>query len=295
LGDVPTLISYGAQMVKDSALYKPTDKLENRVYGNFLAATAMLGHLCALYDRGVFQAGRLMSTLLFQLAIQRRSTNIPLLKQIGVFDSLRVSVDFRALSKNLPSGNMTALVGFMFGLAGKQGRLMPSAYWLPMFQNPGAVPTFAALFVEEWLNDPVIPTTQKTLSRKDLIEAVRDQDGGAHSDPDRKLQKSTEYVELINSFPISKMSHVKTPEGTEYPWEFLPPVTMPILRQISHELLSSLYSQIEVLKRIYLPSLVCTFNGTDLLGAFVPEGYPDMGLIYGKTPGVIARPIPENS
>jgi hypothetical protein len=48
----------------------------------------------------------------------------------------------------------------------------------------------------------VIPTTQKTLSRKDLIEAVRDQDGGAHSDPDIKLQKSTEYVELVNSFPV---------------------------------------------------------------------------------------------
>lgn len=286
-------LRHGAVMVEEPSTYTPTDKLENRVFANFLAATAMLGHLCALYDRGVFQAGRLMSTLLFQLAILRRSTNIPLLKQVGVFDSLRIVVDSSAQGKNLSSGNMSALVHLMFGLAGEQGKLAPAARWIPILQKPGAAPTFAALSIEEWLNDAVIPTAQKTLSRKDLIEAVRDQDGGAHSDPDAKLQKSTEYVELVNSFPISKMSHVKTSDGTEYPWELLPPVTMPILRQISHELLSSIYSQTDVSQRFYLPSLVCIFNGTDLKGAFVPEEYPDVGPIHGKTPAVIARSTAE--
>jgi hypothetical protein len=53
----------------------------------------MLGHLCALYDRRVFEAGRLMSNLLFQLAVKRRSTNTPLMEQVSIPDSFRVIVD----------------------------------------------------------------------------------------------------------------------------------------------------------------------------------------------------------
>jgi hypothetical protein len=44
---------------------------------------------------------------------------------------------------------------------------------LPAVLKPGPTPS--------WLEDPVIPTTQQTLSRGELILAVRDQDGGAHS------------------------------------------------------------------------------------------------------------------
>lgn len=51
-------------MNTDVSSYTPADKLDNRILRNFLSATAMLGHLCALYDSGVFEAGRLMSNLL---------------------------------------------------------------------------------------------------------------------------------------------------------------------------------------------------------------------------------------
>ena len=51
----------------------PADKNADRVLRNCVSAIAMLGHLCALYDRGVFEAGRLMSNLLFQLAVKQRS------------------------------------------------------------------------------------------------------------------------------------------------------------------------------------------------------------------------------
>lgn len=71
-------------MDEDVSSYKPTDKLDNRGLRNFLSATAMLGHLCGLYDRGVFEAGRLMSNLLFQLAVTRKSTNTPLLVSGGL-------------------------------------------------------------------------------------------------------------------------------------------------------------------------------------------------------------------
>jgi hypothetical protein len=65
---------------------------------------------------------------------------------------------------------------------------------------------------------------------------------------------------------------------------------MPLLRQISHELLSAIYSQTDVRECFYLTSLVCTFRGTELLGAFVPEGYVNIGPVHGKTPAVIPRP-----
>jgi len=55
--------------------FVPTDKNAHRSLRNCASAIAMLGHLCALYDRGVFEAGRLMSNLLFQLAIRKRPSS----------------------------------------------------------------------------------------------------------------------------------------------------------------------------------------------------------------------------
>jgi hypothetical protein len=277
-------------MNRDASSFTPTDKLENRALRNFLSATAMLGHLCALYDRGVFEAGRLMSNLLFQLAVKRKQTNTPLLEQARIPDTFRIVVDEKTLSSNLPSAaTLSPLVGLMFGLRPDAGKMVPAAHWLPAVLSPGPAPTFAALSVDAWLDEPVIPTTQKTLSRRDLINAVRDQDGGAHSDPDAKLQKSIAYVELVNSFPASKAAHIQTPEGITFAWELLPPVTMPLLRQISHELLSAIYSQTDVREVIYLPSLVCIFEGTILKGACMPEGYSNIGPVHGKTPAVVRR------
>ena len=272
-------------------LYKPTDKLNDRAVRNFMSAVAMLGHLCALYDQGVFEAGRLMSNLLFQLAVKRKSTNTPLMEQVEIKDTFRVMVDSATLGSNLaPNATMTSLASLMFGLrTGTSGRLEPAAYLLPAVFKPGPATSFAALSIEGWLDDPVIPTTQKVLSRRELIVAVRDQDGGAHSDTDVKLQKSIAYVELINSFPISKSSSIQTPDGTAFAWDLLPPVTMPILRQTSHELLSAIYSQTDLRDKLYLPSLVCLFVNTDLRGAFIPEGYPNVGAVHGKNPGVVKR------
>ncbi len=58
-------------MNADEPPYKPADKLANRTVRNFMSAVAMLGHLSALYDCGVFEADRLMSNLLFQLMTRR--------------------------------------------------------------------------------------------------------------------------------------------------------------------------------------------------------------------------------
>jgi hypothetical protein len=163
----------------------------------------MLGHLCALYDRGVFEAGRLMSNLLFQLAVKRKQTNTPLLEQARIPDTFRIVVDEKTLSSNLPSAaTLSPLVGLMFGLRPDAGKMVPAAHWLPAVLSPGPAPTFAALSVDAWLDEPVIPTTQKTLSRRDLINAVRDQDGGAHSDPDAKLQKSMPMSSWSTPFPL---------------------------------------------------------------------------------------------
>lgn len=277
-------------MNTDVSSYTPADKLDKRILRNFLSATAMLGHLCALYDRGVFEAGRLMSNLLFQLAVKRKR-NTPLLEQAGVLDTFRIIVDTKTLGSNVPStATMSPLVGLLFGLRSDAGKMVPAAYWLPAVLNPEpAPPAFSALSIDAWLDDPVIPTTQKVLSRRDLINAVRDQDGGAHSDPDSKLQRSIGYVELVNSFPASKAAHIQIPAGITFAWELLPPVTMPILRHISHELLSAIYSQTDVREVVYLPSLVCIFEGTNLKGACVPEGYSRIGPVHGKTPAVIQR------
>jgi hypothetical protein len=247
--------------------YEPINKLDNRISRNFLSATAMLGHLCALYDRGVFEAGRLMANLLFQLGVTRKGTNTPLLRQISVPDTFQIVVDATTVGSNMRAdATMSPLVGLMLGLRPEADKIIPAAFWVPAVLKPGPVPSFAALSIESWLDDPVIPTTQKILSRRDLISSVRDQDGGAHSDPDAKLQKSIGYVELVNQFPASKQSKIQTPEGVTFAWELLPPVTMPILRQISHEILSAIYSRTDIRQHFQSPSLICLFEGTDLKG-----------------------------
>jgi len=123
--------------------YTPTDKLGNRPARNFLSAVAMLGHLCALYDRGVFEAWRLMSNLLFQLAVKRRSTNTPLMKQVGIADSFRVIVDTATLGSNLPqNATMTTLATLIFSLRTESpGHLVPAAHLL---QIRNAYRTFRA-------------------------------------------------------------------------------------------------------------------------------------------------------
>jgi hypothetical protein len=65
---------------------------------------------------------------------------------------------------------------------------------------------------------------------------------------------------------------------------------MPILRQIAHELLSAIYSQTDIRNGLYIPSLVCLFEGSELKDAFVPDDYPTVGPVHGKTPGVVQRP-----
>jgi hypothetical protein len=273
-----------------SEIATPAGKGADRALRNFLSASAMLGHLCALYDRGVFEASRLMSNLLYQLAVRRRN-NRPLIDQVVEVAHFRVTVDRSVLSSAMrPQAFSSPLVGLMFGLkAGESGVLGPAAYWLPAALKPGAPEGFRTLTLEEWLDDPVIPTSQRTLSRRDLILYVRDQDGGAHSDPDARLANSTDYVELVNSFPMSKASAIEVPGARTLVWDLLPPVTLPLLRQISHEMLSAIFSQTDVRKIVYLPSLVCLFEGEVLKGAFVPEDYPPMPAVHGKPPGTMSR------
>ena len=169
--------------------------------------------------------------------------------------------------------------------------MRPAASWIPAVLRPTKAPQeFVDLSIDEWLDDRVIPTTAKMLSRRELIVAMRDQDGGAHSDPDSKLAKSPDYLELVNSFPCSKESHICTPVGMTLVWDLLPPITMPLLRQIGHEMLSAVWSQTDIRDAVYIPSLVCCFRSGEMLGAFVPEDYPDVGLVNGKKPAAIRRP-----
>lgn len=266
------------------------DKNAERARRNALSATAMLGHLCALYDRGVWEAGRLMSNLLFQLAL-RRPRNTPLLAQVGMYDTVRIIVDQAARGARLtPSDMSSPLVRLMFGITkdGPGGR-RPAALWLRPAHRPDSRAEFDALSIDEWLDEPVIPTSERVLSRRNLIDYVRDQDGGAHSDPDAKLLKSTAYVELVNAFPMSKQSHVSIGDDRTLVWDLLPPVTLPLLRQIAHEMLCAIFSQTDIRSHVEPPCLVCLFDGTSLRGAFVPEGYPDVGPVYGRRPGVIPR------
>ena len=269
----------------------PVDKIANRPFRNFVSAVAMLGHLCSLYDRGIFESARLMSNLLHQLAVKRKS-NSPLLEQIGA-DNIMIVVDVETLSSKLPANPTTSpLASVLFGLKKDHaGALRPVAHWVPTVYKLTPLIGFASLTIEEWLDDPIIPTKDKTLSRGELIGFVRDQDGGAHSDPDTKLLKSTNYLDLVNHFPISKLSFVDNNGKQALAWELLPPVTHPMLRQIAHEMLSAIFSQTNIQSMINPPpTVICLFDGNELKGVFAPPGYQSLGKVYGRDPEVVPFP-----
>lgn len=165
-----------------------TDKSADRPMRNYISALAMLGHLCSLYDQGIFEAGRLMSNLLYQLVIQGRN-NRPLLDQVGYFGQLRITVDEAVLNANMSaSPTMSPLVTLIFGLKrGADGSLRPAANWLPPTRRPPPFGGFVTLSLNEWLEDRVIPCVSRVMNRRDLITVVRDQDGGARSDGDAAL------------------------------------------------------------------------------------------------------------
>lgn len=124
------------------------DKTAERARRNTLSAAFMLGHLCALYDGGVWEAGRLMSNLLFQLAL-RRPRNTPLLAQIGLHDSLRVMVDKRARGTVTTESSMSPLVGVAFGVNVRgPGGPRPAAVWVPLPLAPDARPEFDGLPID---------------------------------------------------------------------------------------------------------------------------------------------------
>lgn len=254
----------------------------------------MLGHLIALYDRGIFEAARLMSNLVHQLAVTR-GQNVSLIKQIGAADAFSIVVDEDTLSANMRSdAHYSPLISaLIFGLrqAGP-GDMRPAASWIPQIYRQSPVSGFALLSIEEWLGDKIIPTGEVMLSRGELVSFVRDKDGGAHSDPDVRFQKSMHYLDLVNSFPISKQSHVATPVSTTLAWEMLPPITHPMLRQIAHELFSAIYSNTDIAAILTPPpGLVCRFDGTSLQGAFEPPNYVRPSkTVYGRTPAVIPYP-----
>lgn len=271
--------------------HSPIDKLDQRVFKNFLSATVMLGHLCALYDRGIYEAGRLMSNLLFQLAVKRKS-NTPLLEQVGVYDNFRLIVTTGTRNFEMSENHsFSPLVSLMWGLKNidKQNptSMIHAAFWLPDMLSPSPPKGFESIHIDEWLDDPIIPTSEKTLSRRELIAYVRDQDGGAHSDSDKRLSQSSAYIDLVNSFPISKQSHLNNNEQIFNVWNMLPPVTMPILRQISHEMVSAVFSQFDIAEYIPPPCIVSIFNDGELYKSYIPDNYPNIGKVYGITPKVV--------
>src|SRR4029077_13505842 len=85
-------IMTGEETMTSSDARLPIDTSTDRAARNFQSATGMLAHLCALYDSGVFEAARLKSNLVSQLAVARRQ-NVPLLAQVGLLDDARIVIE----------------------------------------------------------------------------------------------------------------------------------------------------------------------------------------------------------
>lgn len=203
-------------------------------------------------------------------------------------------VDEDTLESAIKVDGYSPLVGLVFGVSNASRIPVPVAYWVPAVYRLTPLTGVESLTLEDWLGQKVVPTKEKVLSREELITFVRDQDGGAHSDPDTKLLKSSAYIELVNSFPISKKSFINNQGKMSIPWEMLPAVTLPILRQIAHELLSAIYSQSDIKNYIWPPpSLICIFDGDGLEGVYMPDGYVAPGKVNGKV--AVSVPYPNTS
>jgi hypothetical protein len=176
------------------------------------------------FDEGtVAEAKRLAVTI--RVLVHDTAASKSLLRQVGLKDHLQ----FYEIAEPVFHGNMAAYHGFV-GLRVSEGEASYFA-WL----DDGPYPLRHSPFSEWWTTYVIRDHQAGKFTRKDLVLALANKEGGAHVDPD--LEK--EYVRLSRE---NSLRWYFTVEGDQRDWPHDP--VPHSVRHIAHELLRTLHAQV---------------------------------------------------
>lgn len=212
-------------MAKSPASVKkfvPLDALEAQLQDQL----AFLERSCAAFDEGYTDEFKRLAVTL-RVLLHDTAKSHSLLKQIGMKDG-----DFIAYSTPIDGRNLLTDWPLAIARIGSEGVSL-----IPALDDGGEAPRL--LKFDAWWSEPVYrdPSAGIILSRKNIVLAVANKDGGAHVDP----KVDDLYAHLVNN-GVGLVA--RTPHG-EVPFEDLEKVC---LRHIAFEAIMSI--QPAVAKRL---------------------------------------------
>lgn len=186
----------------------------------------LLQELIGLYDTGKTVAAKSIASSI-RVLVHDTPLSHALLQQAGMLDrDFYNTVEIRDEREGGAwAGSYSALVGVAFG--GAEPSFVPNL-------DSGAMPRWTP-FADYWDEIIFIDREENSFTRKDIILAVANQDGGSHVDPGL----DPKYKELSRN---NSLGHFK---GREQTWEGLKGAELASIRQVAHEMLKTLIPNYE--------------------------------------------------
>lgn len=181
----------------------------------------LLRELVVLYDSGKTVAAKSIASSL-RVLVHDTPTSHALLKQTNMldrdfYDTAELRTDHEG---GTWAGSYSALLGIAFG--GNRSGYVPN---LDSNKNSRWIP-----FRNYWDEVIFIDQANNSFTRKDIVLAVANQDGGSHVDPGL----DPKYESLSRKNSLGWMS------GNDSSWEELKGAELASVRQIAHEILKTL-------------------------------------------------------
>lgn len=136
----------------------------------------LIDNSCRNYDAGSHEAALHIAVALRVLIHEKAPNSHSLLDQLALRNSVKLLSTFPKLEPEPKAANGVLTETFMFGVGIGPFGFTP---------HLGNSPDRNYLSVEEWLNE-IVHVVRQRFSRRDIIMAAADQDGGAHVDPNPK-------------------------------------------------------------------------------------------------------------
>lgn len=206
-----------------------SNKTTNQLEGRLEDYRHLLSVLAATYDAGHEIVALSMSAAIRTL-VHDTANSTSLLKHLG----LKTTLDF--VSTNSYTKDTVHLglvrkimVGVHDGVGGE------AKYW-PLCDETHFSPNFSARplgFEDWWRTERVFVSPSASLTRRDLVLAVANKDGGAHFD----IEVEKKYDEFRHSWS-SRKKYVGIRSGVVRGWDNIP--INPAIRQIVFELMQTI-------------------------------------------------------
>lgn len=211
---------------------------------------------CHMYDRGSFSQAKIMSGIIRTLVKDpvKKSQTVSLLTSLEVKDTMQFYNTGYSAKDPAILMNLVGLVNIPLRI---QSTNSYQRIYIPILDDSTLIDVQWIDFDDWWETDVIVNKTINCdihLSRKKIVLAMAEQDGGVHVDKFNKMDAT--YRDII-THTANIFTHIDS-NGVESPIEYL---QYALVRQIAHELLISIFKKFDIFKP-YTPTNAFILNGT---------------------------------